>query len=530
MSTLPRRDFLQLTAAIGAAAAMPAVRRPIRRPDAGFDEVSVREFQRRMAAGELTSAALTAHYLQRISALDRTGPALHSVLEVNPDAASLARALDRERAAGKVRGPMHGIPVLIKDNIDTGDRMQTTAGSFALDGHPARADASLVARLREAGAVILGKTNLSEWANFRSSHSSSGWSGRGGQCRNPYVLDRNPCGSSSGSGVAVSANLCAVAVGTETDGSVVCPANANGIVGIKPTVGWVSRTGVIPISHSQDTAGPMARTVADAALLIMAMAGGDPGDPATREAPGPMPDLAASLDPRGLTGLRIGVVRQAFGFDDRVDTIMEQALRVLSGGGATLVDPVEMPTWEKAGDDEYQVLLYEFKADLNAYLARRGHPGARTLGDLISFNEANTGREMPWFGQEIFLEANAKGPLSEEAYRTARANCVRLTRVEGIDAALRQHSLDLLVAPTGGPAWVTDLVNGDHFSGGSSSMPAISGYPAITVPAGMIHGLPVGLSFFGAAWSEPVLVKAAYGFEQASRARRVPEFRPRVSD
>ena len=528
MPRLPRRDFLQVTAALGAAAALPpSMRRPAATPppQAGeFDEVSIREFQRRMAAGELTAAALTAHYLQRIAELDQRGPALRSVLEVNPDAAAIAGDLDRERAAGKLRGPLHGIPVLLKDNIETGDRMQTTAGSLALDLHPASTDAPLAARLRDAGAILLGKANLSEWANFRSNDSSSGWSGRGGQCRNPYVLDRNPCGSSSGSGVAVSANLCAVAVGTETDGSIVCPANANGIVGIKPTVGRVSRTGVIPISHSQDTAGPMARTVADAALLLMAMAGRDRDDPATGQAPA-MPDLSASLDPGGLKGLRIGVVRQAFGFDDRVDTIMEQALTLLSAGGAVLVDPIDMPTWGKAGDDEYEVLLYEFKADLNAYLARRGHPLARTLDDVIRYNEGNAEREMPWFGQDIFLKANAKGPLSEKAYLDARASCVRLTRTEGIDAALKPGRLDLLVAPTGGPAWVTDLVNGDHFSGGSSSMPAIAGYPAVTVPAGMIHGLPVGISFFGAAWSEPVLVRAAYGFEQASRARRVPEFR-----
>ena len=532
MPRLPRRDFLQLSAALGAAAALPSsVRGPaaVQAPLGEFDEVSIREFQRRMTTGELTSAALTAHYLQRIAELDQRGPALHSIIEVNPDAATIARDLDRERGAGKVRGALHGIPVLLKDNIETGDRMQTTAGSLALDLHPAATDAPLAARLRDAGAVLLGKANLSEWANFRSGNSSSGWSGRGGQCRNPYVLDRNPCGSSSGSGVAVSANLCAVAVGTETDGSIVCPANASGVVGIKPTVGWVSRTGVVPISHSQDTAGPMARSVEDAALLLMAMAGRDRDDPATSRAPATMVDLAASLDPGGLRGLRIGVVRQAFGFDARVDTIMEQALLTLSGGGASLVDPVKMPTWGKAGDDEYEVLLYEFKADLNAYLARRGHPLARTLDDVIRYNEGNAEREMPWFGQEIFLEANAKGPLSEKAYVDARANCVRLTRDEGIDVALKQHRLDLLVAPTGGPAWVTDLVNGDHFSGGSSSMPAIAGYPAVTVPAGMVHGLPVGISFFGAAWSEPVLVKAAYAFEQASRARRVPAFQATVT-
>jgi amidase len=450
------------------------------------------------------------------------------VLEVHPEAAGIAQARVRERGAVKVRGQLHGLPELLQDNIDPGDRMQTTAGALALDGYPTRTDATLVARLREAGAVILGKTNLSEWANFRSSNSSSGWSGRGGQCRNPYVLDRNPCGSSSGSGVAVSANLCAVAVGTETDGSIVCPANANGIVGIKPTVGWVSRTGVIPISHSQDTAGPMARTVADAALLLMAMSGEDRDDPATGRAPA-MPDLSASLVPGGLKGIRIGVVRQAFGFDDRVDTIMEQALTLLSAGGAVLLDPTDMPTWGKAGDDEYEVLLYEFKSDLNAYLARRGHPAIHTLDDVIGFNERNADREMPWFGQDIFLKANAKGPLSEKAYLDARANCVRLSRTEGIDAALKKGQLDLLVAPTGGPAWVTDLVNGDHFSGGSSSMPAIAGYPAVTVPVGMVHGLPVGISFFGAAWSEPVLVKAAYAFEQASRARRVPAFQATVT-
>ncbi|MCA9739693.1 MAG: amidase, partial [Gemmatimonadetes bacterium] len=427
-----------------------------------------------------------------------------------------------------VRGPLHGIPVLIKDNIGTADRMNTTAGSHALAGAFPDTDSFVARQLRAAGAVLLGKANLSEWANFRSTRSSSGWSGRGGQCKNPYILDRNPCGSSSGSGAAVSANLCALAVGTETNGSIVCPSSANGVVGLKPTLGLVSRSRIIPIAHSQDTAGPMCRTVKDAAYLLGALTGLDAEDEATGASEGHrQTDYTQYLQADGLRGARIGVARAYFGFHADVDRVLEEALSALRAGGATLVDPADIPTRGDMDEPSYQVLLYEFKADLNAYLAGLGpSTPVHSLAELIEFNRANRELEMPWFGQEIFEAAQAKGPLSSPEYLEALQTMRRLAGPEGIDRVMDEHRLDAIVAPTGGPAWVTDLVNGDHFGGGSSSPAAIAGYPNLTVPAGAVHGLPVGLSFFGRAWSEPVLLRIAYAFEQATRHRTVPLFRP----
>jgi amidase len=496
-------------------------------PASELDEITLEDLQAGLSSGRWSSTSITETYLTRIDAVDRQGPALHAVLETNPDALAIARDLDAERAGGQVRGPLHGVPVLLKDNVGTADRLTTTAGSLALEGSIPPADAFIARRLREAGAVILGKANLSEWANFRSTRSSSGWSGRGGQCRNPFALHRNPCGSSSGSGAAVSANLCALAIGTETNGSIVCPSSANGVVGVKPTVGLWSRSAIIPISHSQDTAGPMTRTVRDAAILLGAVAGVDPADEATAASEGHgHTDYTQFLDPAGLRGARIGVVRSTFGFHDGVDRVMEAALQAMRDAGATVVDEVTIPNQEGLGEPAYDVLLYEFKADLNAYLAALG-PGApiRTLEDAIRFNEEHRDREMPYFGQEIFLASQEKGPLTDEAYRQALDRTQRHSGPEGIDAAMDEHRLDALVAPTGGPAWVIDLIDGDHFGGGSSSPAARSGYPNITVPAGFVLGLPVGLSFFGRRWSEPTLLRLTYAFEQATRARRAPGFR-----
>ena len=493
-----------------------------------LDELSVTALQDGMKSGKFTARALAEKYLARIEAIDRQGPRLAAVIEINPDAMAIAEGLDKERKAKGARGPLHGIPILIKDNIGTHDRMMTTAGSLALEGSIPSEDAFVARRLREAGAVILGKTNLSEWANIRSNHSTSGWSGRGGLTRNPYALDRNPCGSSSGSGVAVAANLCAVAVGTETDGSVVCPSTVNGIVGIKPTLGLVSRTGIIPIAHSQDTAGLMARTVADAAILLGALAGVDPADSVTAESRGKASaDYTQFLDPKGLAGARLGVARKFFGFSDAVDRLMNNALEEMKRQGAVLIDPAEVETADKLGDPEFLVLLYEFKADLNAYLASLG-PGARvhSLKEIIEFNERNRDREMPYFGQDVFLKAEEKGPLTSKEYLDALATCRRLSRAEGIDAVMEKHHLDAFVAPTGGPAWTTDLVNGDHGAGGCSTPAAVAGYPHITVPAGFVFGLPVGVSFFGRAWSEPTLIKLAYAFEQATKLRQPPRFLP----
>jgi amidase len=495
-----------------------------------LDEVTIADLQAGMASGKFTSASIVGKYISRIGEIDRAGPSLRSVIELNPEADAIAAALDAERRVKGPRGPLHGIPVLIKDNIDTADRMATTAGSLALVGAKPPADAFLVRRLRQAGAVILGKTNLSEWANIRSGRSTSGWSGRGGLTRNPYALDRNTSGSSSGSAVAVSANLCTAAVGTETDGSIVSPSSINGIVGIKPTVGLVSRAGVIPISHTQDTPGPMARTVRDAAILLGALAGADRDDPAT-SGPGAafLPDYTAGLDDYALHGARIGVVRSYFGFLDSVDRLMEPAIAVLREKGAIVVDPVEIPTLDHLGDAEETVLLHELKADIAAYLARLG-PGfpLRTLKDLIDFNEKNRSTEMPWFGQDLFLKADAMGPLTDAAYLDALGKCRRLAGTEGIDAVMKKDNLDALVAPTDSPAWPTDLVNGDHYIGGSSAAAAIAGYPGVTVPAGNVFGLPVGISFFGGAWSEATLIRLAYAFEQATMFRKAPRFLPTV--
>jgi amidase len=499
-----------------------------------LDETTIVQVQDGMRAGRLTARGITKAYLDRIAAHDRKGPALRAVLETNPDALAIADALDGERRRGTVRGPLHGVPVIIKDNIDTHDRMQTTAGSLALEGNIALRDAFIVERLRAAGAVILAKANLSEWANFRSNRSSSGWSARGRQCRNPYVLDRTPSGSSSGSAVSVSANLCAVAVGTETDGSIISPANACGVVGMKPTVGLVSRAGIIPIAHSQDTAGPLCRTVADAAALLTALAGVDPRDPATAQAEGHIAaDYTAFLDPppNGLKGVRIGVQARS-GNNPIVDKVVEQAIAVLKAQGAEVVDPAAIETAGQLGTNERDVLQYEFKADLNAYFATMPpRVTIRTLADLIAFNEANKTLEMPYFGQETFVASQARGPLTEQAYLDARAKCLELTRVKGIDATMDTHRLDAMLGPSGGIAPLVDLAGGGGGGGGggSSQFPAVAGYPHITVPAGFHFGLPLGVSFYGRAWSEPVLIRLAYAFEQATKARRAPGFMPTLA-
>lgn len=495
-----------------------------------LEELSIPELQEAMASGRYTSRRLVELYLQRIEEIDQHGPALRSILAINPDALRIADELDAERQERGPRGPLHGIPVVLKDNIDTADRMSTTAGALALEGSIAPQDAHVVAQLRAAGAVILAKTNLSEWANFRSTNSSSGWSALGGQTRNPYALDRSPCGSSSGSGVAVSANLAAAAVGTETDGSVVCPASANGIVGIKPTVGLVGRGGIIPISHTQDTAGPMARTVTDAAILLTAMTGRDPRDLATDAAVDKARDFAAGLDAGALDGARVGISRaRHFGYSPDADRLVEAAIEVMKAQGAVIVDPVEIPTVDQLGECELEVLLYEFKDGLNAYLATLG-PGARvrSLSDLIAFNEQQAARSMPFFGQERLVMAEERGPLSSSDYLAHLDNCRRWAGPEGIDAVISRHRLDALVAPTISPAWPIDLVNGDHYLGASSSPAAVAGYPNITVPAGEAFGLPVGISFFGAAWTDAKLIRLAYAFEQATRHRRPPGLLPTI--
>jgi len=489
---------------------------------------SIAQLQQRMHAGSLNSRDLTQDFLDRIRHIDQSGPSLRAVLETNPDALQLARALDARRT--QAHGPLYGIPVMLKDNIDTGDRMRTTAGSLALTGAPAAHDATLVARLRKAGAVILGKTNLSEWASFRSNHSSSGWSGVAGQTRNPYALDRNPCGSSAGSAVAVAAGLTTVAIGTETDGSIICPASMNGIVGIKPTLGLVSRAGIVPISHNQDTAGPMARDVADAAALLTVIAGSDPRDPATLDADKHKTDYARFLDPNGLRGKRIGVVRQLAGNEPNADRVLDAAIATMKAQGAIIIDPVTLPHLSELGDPEMTVLLYDFKHDLNAYLATRTGLGVHSLADVIAFDKAHASEEMPWFGQELFEQAEAKGPLTDKAYVDALAKAKRLSGPEGIDAALQAQHLDALLAPSWGPAYMTDLVLGDHVVsgnptiGGVSQPAAMAGYPSITVPAGWAHGLPVGIVLFGAKWSEPTLISIAYGFEQHTHAWQPPRF------
>jgi amidase len=491
-----------------------------------LDETTISDLQEGMKSGRFTARSLVEKYSARIEEIDKSGPAINSIIELNPDARSIADSLDQERRAKGSRGRMHGVPVLIKDNIDTADRMMTTAGSLALVGSKPLRDSFVAQQLRSAGAVILGKTNLSEWANIRSSHSTSGWSGRGGLTKNPYALDRNPCGSSSGTGAGVSANLCAVGVGTETDGSIVCPSSSNGLAGIKPTVGLVSRSGIVPISHSQDGAGPMCRTVRDAAILLGALAGVDPRDAATVGSQSKsLTDYAQFCDPNGLKGARIGVARKYFGFSDGVDALMEQALDAMKKQGATLIDPADIETLGKFDESELLVFMYELKADLNAYLAGLG-PNApvHTLKDIIEFNDRNRQKEMPYFGQDLFLKAEAKGPLTEKAYIDALDKNHQLARIEGIDATMDKYHLDAIVAPTGGPAWLTDLVNGDHVAGGSSNAAAVAGYPNINVTAGFISGLPVGISFFGRAWSEPTLIRLAFAFEQTTKARQAPRF------
>ncbi len=539
-----RRKFLQLSLIGGTAAAITPHLRPMigevrerslpaappEVPPFEFDEITIADLQDGMKSGKYTARAIAEKYLARIDAIDKQGPALNSVIEINPDALSIADALDKERKEKGPRGPLHGIPVMIKDNIDTADRMMTTAGSLALVGSKPPKDSTVAQKLRDAGAVILCKTNLSEWANIRSEHSTSGWSGRGGQTKNPYGLDRNPCGSSSGSGAGVSANLGAAAIGTETDGSIVCPSSVNGVVGIKPTVGLVSRTGIIPISHTQDTPGPMCRTVRDAATVLGALTGLDAEDAATsgsRERA--YTDYTQFLKAGGLRGARIGVVRRAFGHHPAVDKIMEGALDAMKQQGAILVDPAVIESAGKFGESEFTVLLYELKVDLNAYLTRLG-PNApvKSLQDVIDFNERNREREMPFFGQDTFLKAQEKGPLTTQEYLDALQKNHQLARKEGIDATMDKDNLDALVAPTGGPAWLTDHVDGDSFGGGSAGAAAVAGYPNITVPAGFVFGLPVGISFFGRAWSEPVLIRLAYAFEQATKVRKPPRFLLRV--
>lgn len=539
-SAASRRTFLQSGLASGAAMVLypalgaarelssPAQTRATAPDIKSFelDEISISDLQSGMKSGKFTARSLVEKYQDRIAEIDKQGPAINSIIQLNPDALAIADALDRERKAKSARGPLHGVPVLIKDNIDTADNMMTTAGSLALVGSKPPQDSFVARKLRTAGAVILGKTNLSEWANIRSSHSTSGWSGRGGLTKNPYALDRNPCGSSSGSGAGVSANLCAAAIGTETDGSIVCPSSSNGVVGIKPTVGLVSRSGIIPISHSQDGAGPMCRTVTDAAILLGALTGTDPDDAATApSASNAHHDYTQFLDANGLKGARIGVARKYFGFNDAVDALMEQSLDAMKKQGATLIDPADIETFGKFDDSELVVFMYELKADLNAYLARLG-PNApvRTLKDIIEFDERNRAKEMPYFGQDLFLKAETKGPLTTPEYLDALAKNHRLARTEGIDALMDKHRLDAIVAPTGGPAWITDLVNGDHVAGGSSNAAAVAGYPNINVTAGFIFGLPVGISFFGRAWSEPTLIRLAYAFEQTTKTRQAPRF------
>jgi amidase len=487
-------------------------------------DAGVHEQQAQMAAGKLSAKSLVQQYLARIAAIDKAGPRINAVIELNPDAIAIAEQLDRERKAGKLRGPLHGIPVLIKDNIATADRMSTTAGSLALAGVRASRDAYVAHKLREAGAVIIGKTNLSEWANMRSTHSVSGWSGRGGQTRNPYALDRNTSGSSSGSGAAMAAGLATLAIGTETDGSIVSPSSTCGIVGIKPTLGLVSRSGIIPIAHSQDTAGPMTRSVADAALLLGAIAGADADDAATRDSHGKAADYAAALRTDGLRGKRIGVARNFFGSSPAIDAVIDKELAILKAQGAMLVD-VQVPNVDKYGDSELEVLLAEFRPDLDAWLAGYApHAPVKSMADIIAFNDRNGSRELQHFGQEHLVAAQQKPGLDDKAYRDALANNHRYSREEGIDRILKDEKLDALVAPTGGTAWLTDYINGDHYGGSFSSPAAVAGYPHVTVPAGFVAGLPVGISFVGTAWTEASLIGMAYAYEQASMRRRAPAF------
>ena len=501
---MTRRDALVALSALAACA---------RRAQFAVEEATFESLQKAMAAGEFTCQTITMAYLDRIGALDKR--TVNAVIEFNPDAMAIAAKMDEERKAGKLRGPLHGIPILIKDNIDTADKMMTTAGSLALVGAPTPKDSGIAAKLRDAGAVLLGKTNLSEWANIRSTRSTSGWSGRGGQTRNPYCLDRNPSGSSSGSGAAAAASFCAAAVGTETDGSIVSPSSINGLVGIKPTVGLLSGAGIIPISHTQDTAGPMARCVRDAALLLNAMSEKALGD--------------LQFDPNGLKGARLGVARKLFGSNPDVAKLIENAMAAMKSLGAEIFDPADIPNTGKYDDDEGLLLRYELKADLNKYLAARGGP-IGSLKDLIVFNEKNQDKEMPYFGQESFIKAEALGPLTSKEYLDALAKCARLSRAEGIDAALQKHKLDAIIAPTDSPAWTTDWLNGDHFTNSASTPAAVAGYPHVTVPVGYVRGLPVGVSFIGAAWSEVKLIRYAYAYEQSTKLRKAPMFFPTLAD
>jgi amidase len=521
---MDRRDFVRIGVAAGAAAGVAQLGQAAGTGNTAILEAGAQEQQAQMQAGKLTSKALVQQYLARIAAIDKAGPRINAVIELNPDAIRIAEQMDRERKAGKSRGPLHGIPVLLKDNIATFDKMSTSAGSLALTGVRASRDAFLVERLRAAGAVILGKTNLSEWANMRSTHSVSGWSGRGGQTRNPYALDRNTSGSSAGSGAAIAASLATLAIGTETDGSIVSPSSTCGIVGIKPTLGLVSRSGIIPIAHSQDTAGPMTRSVADAALLLTAIAGIDPADAATGESRGKAADYTQALRKDGLQGKRLGVARNFFGRSPAVDAVIEKELAVLKAQGATLVE-VQLPNADKYDDSELEVLLAEFRPDLEAYLSGyAAHAPMKTMADLIAFNDKHAGRELQHFGQEHLIAAQAKPGLDDPAYRAALANNHRYARAEGIDRIMREERLDALVAPTGDVAWLTDYIKGDHYGGSFSSPAAVAGYPHVTVPAGHVHGLPVGISFVGGAYSEATLIAIAYAYEQASRRRRAPAF------
>lgn len=514
--------FLSLTALVLVACTSAGPRKEKLAGNVNYMEYDITTLQSLMQRGELSSRQLTQFYLDRIEAIDRNGPSLNSIIETNPQAIEIAAALDIERQASGPRGPMHGIPVVLKANIDTADEMETTAGSLALKGHHAPEDAFIVQQLREAGAVILGKANLSEWANFRSSHSSSGWSSIGGQTNNPYDTARNPCGSSSGSAVAVAASLTSVAIGTETNGSIVCPSSVNGIVGIKPTLGLVSRSGIIPIAHSQDTAGPMARTVKDAAILLAALVGNDSSDPLTGVFPQSVPDYAAGLSKDALRGRRIGVYRghSGAGRDARIDKIIENSIATLESLGAEVIDPVEIDT-EGMGSASSEVLHYEFKADLAAYLEGSGAP-VRSLAEVIEFNDKNAETVMPFFGQESMLEAQAKGPLTDPEYIEALTESKRIAQ-NGIDNALADGNLDALIAPTRAAAWLTDHINGDQSMGvSSSSIAAVSGYASITVPAGDITGLPIGISFIGTAFSDALLIRMAYAFEQAGYSRKPP--------
>ena len=489
-------------------------------------EYNISEMQKLMEGGKITAQQLTKNFLSRIRKLDKNGPKINAIIEINPEALKIAENLDEERKNKKVRSPLHGIPVLIKDNITTADKMMTTAGSLALEGYRSTQDAYIIQRLREAGAVILGKTNLSEWANFRSTRSTSGWSSRGGQTLNPYVLDRNPCGSSSGSAVAVAANLCVGSIGTETDGSIICPSNANSIVGIKPSIGLVSRTGIIPISHNQDTAGPMARTVEDAAIMLTVLVGPDPEDSFSLMNNNEIPaDYTKFLDINGLQNARIGVARNFFGRNEHVDKIMENAINIMETHGSIILDPIDLTIVNDLNDPEYLVLLYDFKHDMNEFLPKFvPDEFPQTLSDLIEFNIQKKEKVMPYFGQEIFKLAEKKGPLTSKEYKSALEKCQKLAREEGIDIIIQENQLDAIIAPSGGPAWLIDHINGDHSTGGSSSPAAVAGYPNITVPAGYVYGLPVGISFFGQNFQEPTLLKLAYAFEQASKARQPPKF------